>query len=111
MVMDSPSIYERLLIERITPLPGTTLGIATETLDERPINGLRHESDSTTNGWYLWCGEWSDADDFFKPLHIDHISDYLPQVAPYLDLPPGYRFLIDDQGSEDIWFDETLLKI
>jgi hypothetical protein len=24
-------------------------------------------------------------------------------------LPPGYRFLIDDSGHQDVWFDEALL--
>lgn len=33
----------------------------------------------------------------------------LPEVLPYLELPPGYRFIIDGKGYEDVWFDESLL--
>jgi len=75
-----------------------------------PIHGMRTPPIGTTNGWYIWCGDLSDADDFFAPLHVDHIGDYLPAVAEYLDLPPGYRFLIDGMGYEDVWFDANLLS-
>ena len=38
-------------------------------------------------------------------------KNYLPQIIEYLDLPPGYRFLIDDNGYEDVWFDPKLMQI
>lgn len=79
---------------------------------EQPINGLRHVTENGVNGWYIWCGaEMSEEESYFSPLHIEHVKNYLPQVAKYLDLPPGYRFLIDDNGYEDVWFDPDLLKI
>jgi len=31
-------------------------------------------------------------------------------VAPFLGLPPGFRFLFVP-GAVDIWFDESLLKV
>jgi len=63
------------------------------------------------NGWYLWRGgEWSDADDFFASLHVEHVGEYLPRIEKYLELPPGHRFLIDDNGYEDVWFDASLLQ-
>jgi hypothetical protein len=76
-----------------------------------PLNGLRHPETEGTSGWYLWAGETlSEDDDFFKPLHAKHLSDWCPQVQKYLALPPGWRFLVAD-GYEDVWFDETLLAI
>ena len=62
-------------------------------------------------GWYIWCGEYWEAPDFFSPLHVEHISDYLPAVAEYLSLPPGYRFLIDGASYEDVWFDASVLEV
>ena len=76
-----------------------------------PVHGLRHPATEETNGWYIWCGEWSDADTFFEPVHVEHLADFLPSVVDYLELPPGYRFLIDDKGYQDIWFDESLLQV
>jgi hypothetical protein len=93
------------------PAPGSKLGIAISTIGQLPINGLRHKPENGTNGWYIWCGmELSDADEFFSPLHVEHIADYLPEVAGYLDLPPGYRFQIDGKNYEDVWFDAELLN-
>lgn len=94
-----------------TPSPSSKLGIAIETLGQVPINGLRHKTENGTNGWYIWCGqELSKKEDFFSPLHIEHIAEYLPDVIDFLDLPAGYRFLIDGNDYEDIWFEEELLN-
>jgi hypothetical protein len=89
------------------------IGVAIETLAngaKMPINGLRHslESVQSTN-WYIWGGEYSEVDDFFKPMHISHLLELCPQVLCYLGLPPGWRFLFDDKQYEDIWYDEGLL--
>ena len=86
------------------------MGLALGTLAASPIQGLRVPPTETTNGWYIWCGERSDADDFFQPLCFEHMAEYLPEVLPYLDLPPGYRFIIDNKGYEDVWFDNRLLN-
>jgi hypothetical protein len=72
---------------------------------------LRHPVSGDASGWYIWCGEPSDAADFYSPLHVEHIAEYLPEVTEYLDLPPGYRFLIDGNNYEDVWFDASLLKV
>lgn len=78
--------------------------------DLYPVNGLRHHPEGDTNGWYIWAGEdFSDAEDFFLPLHTVHLQTLRPEVIPFLALSPGYRFLIGENGYEDVWFDETLL--
>ena len=76
-----------------------------------PINGLRHLPTGDTTGWYIWAGEeLSESSDFFKPLHVEHLDEWYPQVKKYLGLAPGWRFLITGD-YEDVWFDENLLKI
>ena len=105
------SICERLGAERKIPTQGSKIGIALETLQLTPIHGLRIDPELGTNGWYFWCGgEMSTDDKFYSPLHVEHIDKYLPEVQDYLELPPGYRFVIDRNGCEDVWFDENLLK-
>ena len=92
------------------PKSGSKIGIALTTIGKQPINGLRSKEENTTNGWYIWCGEtMQDHADFFQPLHIEHIDDYLPEILKYLDLPIGFRFLIDNNGYEDIWYDKGLI--
>lgn len=97
-----------------TPMLSKTnekLGIAIETLGKQPINGLRHNPENGTCGWYIWCGEeMSEDPDFFKPLHVSHLAGYLPEIEQYLSLPPGYRFLVAE-GYEDVWHDPQLTSM
>jgi len=75
------------------------------------INGLRHRPEGHTAGWYIWAGqEFSEAGDFFKPLHVTHLKNWCPQVLKYLALPPGWRFLVA-RNYEDVWFDPSLLAV
>ncbi|WP_262852937.1 immunity protein Imm33 domain-containing protein [Mumia quercus] len=75
-----------------------------------PVHGLRHPPRNGTSGWYLWTGDYADADDFFEPLHAAHLGERCPEVLQYLDLAPGSRFLIAPD-YEDIWTDDSLLDI
>ena len=105
--MAGKSIQDRLRVPRESPDPASKIGVSLS--GEWPLHGLRHRPDRLTNGWFIWSGEYSDADDFFVPLHFEHVEDRLPAAAPYLALPPGYRFLIAP-GHQDVWFDATLLQ-
>jgi hypothetical protein len=76
-----------------------------------PINGLRHPPEGETSGWFIWAGESiCEEDGWFKPVHVEHLVEWCPQVIKYLGLSPGWRFLIAD-GYEDVWFDSALLNI
>lgn len=86
-------------------------GFALATKGMLPINGLRHPPQNGTTGWYIWCGEkYSEASDFFSPLHTYHVYEEYPQIGRLLGLPPGYRFLLAGDYL-DVWFDEKLLEV
>lgn len=73
-----------------------------------PINGMRTRPENGTCGWYIWAGpEMSTAEDFFKPLHVRHVGDWCKDVLPFLQLPPGWRFLVAP-NHVDVWFDPNL---
>jgi hypothetical protein len=77
-----------------------------------PTNGLRHPPDRDMSGWYLWSSEGFPAQkEAFESMHIEHLDTYFPRVLKYLGLPPGWRFLFDDKGYEDVWFDKSLLDV
>ena len=104
--LDIPNIEPR------RPDPDEMLGLALETLRMTPLNGLRHPPADGASGWYIWGGEtFSQSADFFSPIQVRHLSDYIRNVLPFLDLPPGYRFLIDDRGHKKAWFDGSLLDV
>ncbi|MFV1457974.1 DUF4262 domain-containing protein, partial [Bacillus mycoides] len=46
-------------------------------------------------------------EDFFLPLHVQHIDEWAPEIKKYLGLPPGWRFLIAGD-YEDVWYDPNL---
>lgn len=105
------SVCERLGILPKQPETGSKLGLAIQTVGVMPINGLRHKPENGTNGWYIWCGQnYENSEDYFTTIHFGHIERYLPKVIDYLNLPPGYRFILTDEGYEDVWFDKQLLK-
>jgi hypothetical protein len=92
--------------------PGSSkLGFALSTKGQLPLNGLRHPPQADTNGWYLWCGEeFSNAPDFFQPLHTQHVYEEFPHLIALMGLEPGYRFLLSGDHL-DVWFDPSLLNI
>lgn len=108
---DVPS---RFGVAAAPPVMGEKLGIAKNVKAKPrqwPLNGLRHPPGVGTCGWFLWAGsEYPEALDLWVPLHVDHINDWCPEALPYLNLPPGWRFLIAP-GYEDVWFDQSLLDI
>jgi hypothetical protein len=106
---DQRIVCERLGTSPIDAPEGLKVGIGGRG-GEGPVHGLRHPPEGDTTGWYIWRGELSDADDFFSPLHVSHLKTQLPEVVPYLALPPGWRFLLGP-GHEDIWYDAALLDV
>jgi hypothetical protein len=76
-----------------------------------PLNGLRYLREGQSCGWFLWAGEeLSEAPDFFEVWHAQHLLDRCPDVAKYLGLAPGWRFLVAN-NYEDVWFDSKLLEM
>lgn len=109
---------QRALCDRIgadfVPSPvSSKVGISQNfDLFNEPINGLRHLPVGDTTGWYIWSGEeLSSAAHFFQPIHVSHLIEASSPVVRFLGLPPGWRFLFDAAGYEDIWFDESLLLV
>ena len=108
------SICARVGSEHFPALEILKIGISADLLNHSwkyPLNGLRVRPERDTTGWFIWSGsdELSQEDDYFKPLHIEHLQDYCPEIIPYLGLEPGWRFLLAP-NYDDIWFDEKLLK-
>ena len=93
-----------------SPNPSAKAGVALASLSLRPLNGLRHPPTDDTCGWYLWGGDLSAADDFFQPLHVDHLAEVCPDALRFLSLPAGWRFLVIGDHV-DVWYDPSLLDV
>ncbi len=86
------------------------IGIGSD-LNADPIHGLRHPKEKGTTGWYIWTGEYLESDDFFQPMCAEHLLQIRPELIKYFGLDVGYRFLIDNNGYEDVWYDEKLKNV
>jgi hypothetical protein len=106
------TVCEWVGVRPCKPKPNTKVAIALGTLGKLPMSGFRQPATENASGWYLWCGqEFSRDEKFFSTLHMEQLREYLPEVVEYLDLPPGFRFLIGGSNYEDVWFDDELLKL
>ena len=94
------------------PLPDDALGLALDTLRTMPLNGMRYLSEEGGSGWYIWGGdEVRQTADFFTPVRARNLGDYVSNLEPFLDLPPGFRFQTDNRGHQKAWFDGSLLDV
>lgn len=89
------------------PSPTDIAGVAISTVNESPIYGVRVNPEHGESGWYIWAGEYSDATDFFQSVHVSHIGDFFSIAEKYLALEPGYKFIVDHSGYEDIWLESV----
>lgn len=104
-------VCAKFVVKPITFMSHDKLGIAISTMAKSPINGLRVVGTSGSSGWYLFGGQEASWDhDFYSPLCITHLREYCEIAIPYLCLPPGWRFQIDANGYEDVWYDKTLVE-
>ncbi|MGY5766295.1 immunity protein Imm33 domain-containing protein [Brachybacterium sp. DNPG3] len=87
-------------------VPEPKVALALSSIGATPVYGTRialEEGDDVS--WFLHCGEYSEAADFYQPVHLEHLPELLPIVLPYLRLPPGARFIIDADGYVDVWLE------
>lgn len=94
------------------PLPTDMMGLAMDTLRLMPLNGMRYPSAEGGSGWLIWGGEtMQQTANFFTPVEIRSLRDYVSGLEPFLDLPPGFRFLTNNRGHQKAWFDGSLLDV
>ena len=86
------------------------IGIGSD-LNADPIHGIRHPKVKGTTGWYIWTGEYSESDDFFQPMCAEHLLQLRPELIKYFGLDVGFRFLADNNGYEDVWFDKEISEL
>ncbi|KVK86135.1 hypothetical protein WT01_14880 [Burkholderia cepacia] len=80
------------------------VAIAFETLGKYPLHGERVVlSKGEKISWYFFCGGTAEQSRQFKPVHVAHLADVLPEVVRFLKMPPGSGFMIDSAGHEEIW--------
>jgi hypothetical protein len=85
--------------------PEGMVAVALDTLGKFPICGecVVKEDDWEKISWYFYCGDYSEKKDFYRPIHIEHLNDILPDALKFLRMPYGSGFVINSNGDEEIW--------
>lgn len=105
------ALCEKYGAEYLSPNLTSKLGISRGALEGiLPLHGIRHMPNGGLSGWYIWSGDYSKDNDFFEALHVVHAFCEHTLFSRYLGLAPGWRFLIGENGYEDVWFDSSLLE-
>lgn len=92
------------------PHPQSRVGLARAARTETPIHGERYPPGGGLSGWFIRAGEYSDAPNYYEPTRAVHIPEVCPLAAPFLGLPPGWRFISYGYYT-DAWFDPRLLEV
>ncbi|MEM1414012.1 MAG: DUF2199 domain-containing protein [Myxococcota bacterium] len=95
-------------VEPMHPDPADVVGLSrTAGRIDLPLHGARLNPSPGASGWFIWRGEHSDDEDFYRPVCIAHLSSTCPQALPFLSLPPGWRFYREGDFV-DVWFDAEI---
>lgn len=70
-----------------------------------PVEGVRYPSPSHMSGWWLTTDEYDGNVETLKTVHFQHIIEKRPEIAIYMGLKNGYRFLLGSK-NESVWFDQ-----
>ena len=76
---------------------------------EVPVEGIRYASPEHMSGWWLTTDLYNGDTETLKTVHYQHICDKRPDLAIYMALPYGYRFLLGGK-EEHVWFDEEVAQ-
>jgi len=86
------------------------IALAVESIGKQPTYGTRIRPKSGEKvAWFFYSGENTQETDFFKPVHIHHVKELMPELEKYLCLDFGYKIIIDDRGYEDVWRESEMI--
>ena len=73
-------------------------------LQNYPIQGQRHSTNTETSGWVIWTGINSKAKNSYNLIIAEQLLQIKPQIIKFLGLKTGSSFRIDKSGLENVFF-------
>ncbi|NRB25796.1 hypothetical protein [Shewanella sp.] len=93
-----------------TPLEEDKMVVISKGVYEgHPVEGVRYPAPEHMSGWWLTTDLYNGDTDSLKTVHFSHIIENRPEIAIYMALPSGYRFVLGGE-DEHVWFDEDAAK-
>ncbi|WP_215397034.1 immunity protein Imm33 domain-containing protein [Rheinheimera oceanensis] len=72
-----------------------------------PVEGVRYPSPPHMSGWWLTTDEYDGNIGSLVTVHFKHIIEKRPELALYMALPFGYRFILGGE-TDHVWFDQVV---
>ncbi len=77
--------------------------------DGEPVQGVRYAAPEHMSGWYLTTDRYDGDHRSLVVEHVSHVVERRPDIAPFLALPPGFRFDVSSVSAE-AWYDEDVAR-
>ncbi|BDX05161.1 immunity protein Imm33 domain-containing protein [Planctobacterium marinum] len=78
-----------------------------DSFEDIELEGVRYHSPDHMSGWWLTTNLYTGDVSSLKTVHFRHIAEKRPEIAQYMALPIGYRFVLGGD-SEHVWFDQKV---
>jgi hypothetical protein len=90
------------------PRPDKLTVISDGVLQGLPVEGVRYPSPDHMSGWWITTDKYNGDIKTLKHQHTYHVTASRPELAKYLALPDGFRFMFEPE--ENVWCDENVAK-
>ena len=77
--------------------------------DGDAVQGVRYVAPEHMSGWYLTTDRYNGDHRSLVVEHVSHVAQRRPDIAPFLALPPGFRFDVTPVSAE-AWYDEDVAR-
>jgi hypothetical protein len=89
------------------PRPDQKIVISEGVYEGDEVEGVRYPSPNHMSGWWITTDRYNGNVESLKTVHAHHVSAKRPDLAKFLALPFGYRFV---SKNDDVWFDEAVVN-
>ena len=112
LIADMKQLCSRYSLGFVEPNWDLIVGVSDNIMSgAMPVHGLRHRQVKGTLGWYIYAGDtFPQEENAFAPVCAVHLAQKNSHWVKYLALPEGWRFITDQVGYEDVWYDSGLLE-
>lgn len=107
---EQSDVCRRFDAEFSPPRPDQKAAVSLGVLEgDIPVWGVRYPAPPHMSGWYLTTERFSGNVADLRVEHLYHVTAERADLAPFLALPPGFRFEVTKEGGTAA-FDEPSLK-
>ncbi len=103
---DQYEVCRRFRTHCMPPRSDQLVVISAGVVEGDAVEGVRYPSPEHMSGWWITTDRYDGDSKSLTLHHLHHLVEWRPDIAPYLALPFGFRFVLGE--AEHVWFDEVV---